>query len=84
MFRSDKDSVIDASFMGNEARYLNHCCNPNCSSTILVIDDFPHIVMYANRPIYAGEELTYDYQFDVETEKIECTCGAPNCLGRLN
>jgi SET domain-containing protein len=40
--------------------------------------------MYANRPIYAGEELTYDYQFDVEMEKIQCTCGAKNCLGRLN
>ena len=44
----------------------------------------PKIIMYANRPIYAGEELTYDYQFDIEAEKIECTCGAKNCLGRLN
>ena len=26
MFRVDKDSVIDASFKGNQARYLNHSC----------------------------------------------------------
>ena len=27
MFRVDKDFVIDASFKGNEARYLNHSCD---------------------------------------------------------
>jgi histone-lysine N-methyltransferase SETD1 len=27
MFRCDKDSIIDASFKGNQARYLNHSCN---------------------------------------------------------
>jgi len=84
MFRADKDSVIDASFKGNQARYLNHSCNPNCSSIIIEVDHEPKIVMYANRPIYPGEELTYDYQFDIEAEKIECTCGAKNCQGRLN
>ena len=27
MFRADKDHVIDATFKGNQARYLNHSCN---------------------------------------------------------
>jgi hypothetical protein len=84
MFRIEKDYVVDASFKGNQARFLNHSCDPNCSSIILEVDKNPKIIIYANRPIYAGEELTYDYQFDIETEKIECRCGAKKCLGRLN
>ena len=43
-----------------------------------------HILIYANRHIKVGEELTYDYQFDIEAEKIPCNCGAPGCQGRLN
>lgn len=27
MFRIDKDYVVDATFRGNQARYLNHCCD---------------------------------------------------------
>ena len=27
MFRATKDKVIDATFAGNEARYLNHSCD---------------------------------------------------------
>ena len=42
------------------------------------------IVMFAKREIERGDELTYDYQFDVEAEKISCRCGAKNCQGRLN
>ena len=29
MFRIDKDYVIDATYLGNEARYLNHSCDVN-------------------------------------------------------
>ncbi|EER17513.1 mixed-lineage leukemia protein, mll, putative [Perkinsus marinus ATCC 50983] len=43
-----------------------------------------HIMIVAKNDISAGEEITYDYQFAVESEKLACKCGAPNCLGRLN
>ncbi|KAF4714180.1 hypothetical protein FOZ63_019128, partial [Perkinsus olseni] len=43
-----------------------------------------HIMIVAKNDIGAGEEITYDYQFAVESEKLACKCGAPNCLGRLN
>jgi SET domain-containing protein len=36
MFRADKDDVIDASFKGNQARYLNHSCDVN----IIKLSDF--------------------------------------------
>ena len=31
-----------------------------------------------------GEELSFDYQFALGGEKIECHCGAPECWGRMN
>jgi histone-lysine N-methyltransferase SETD1 len=40
--------------------------------------------MYSNRDINMNEELTYDYKFEVDNEKLDCYCGAKNCLGRLN
>jgi SET domain-containing protein len=43
-----------------------------------------HIILYAKRAIKAGEEITYDYNFECEEEKIQCRCGAIGCQGRLN
>jgi SET domain-containing protein len=80
MFRSSKDKIIDATFNGSSARYLNHSCDSNCASIIL--ED--KIIMYAKRDIIPNEELTYDYQFEVEAQKLKCFCGSKNCLGRLN
>ena len=36
------------------------------------------------RERFGGEELSYDYKFDYEDDKIICTCGAPNCRGTMN
>ena len=33
---------------------------------------------------HSGEEITYDYKFPVEDGSLRCTCGAPNCIGRMN
>uniref|UniRef100_A0A183BQZ3 Histone-lysine N-methyltransferase n=1 Tax=Globodera pallida TaxID=36090 RepID=A0A183BQZ3_GLOPA len=70
MFRIDCDWVVDATMAGGLARYINHSC----------------VVIFANRPIKAGEEFTYDYQFDIEEtgKKIPCLCGAPNCVKWMN
>lgn len=43
-----------------------------------------HIVFTANRHIEKDEELTFNYSFEFEEEKIECFCGASICMGRLN
>ena len=70
MFRVDSEFVIDATFKGNEARYLNHSCDvlfngfyyqPNCQSLILETDNGKTIVIYAKKNINIGEEITYDY-----------------------
>jgi hypothetical protein len=85
MFKLDDEFVVDATSRGNCARFINHCCSPNCSCRVFECENHrKHIMIFARSDIAVGEELTYDYQFAVESEKLECSCGAPNCLGRLN
>ncbi|RCH96315.1 histone methyltransferase set1, partial [Rhizopus stolonifer] len=81
LFRVDDDTVIDATKCGNVARFINHCCAPNCSAKIITVDKQKKIVIYANRDIEPGEEITYDYKFPIEADKIPCLCGSKYCKG---
>ena len=61
MFRLDDDRVVDATLTGGVARYINHCCEPNCVTETVELADW-HIIIFANRRISRGEELSYDYK----------------------
>ena len=61
LFSLDNDYIIDATFYGNKARYINHSCDPNLKSDKLVVNGETHIIFMANRVIESGEELTFDY-----------------------
>ncbi|KAI8899994.1 histone methyltransferase, partial [Globomyces pollinis-pini] len=76
LFRIDEDMIIDATKQGNIARLINHCCDPNCSAKVINIEGTKRIVIYANRDILEGEEITYDYKFPIEEDKIPCLCGS--------
>jgi hypothetical protein len=86
LFIVDRGVVIDAGLNGNDARFINHSCNPNCES---VIDD-RRVFIEATRTIQPGEELSYDYQIgrdrgdppDVD-EIYACRCGASGCRGSM-
>lgn len=88
MFRLDLSRVVDATMIGCMARFMNHSCRPNAYAQVINVDTDQgpdkKIVVFANRNIEAGEEITYDYKFPVEDGSLRCTCGAPNCIGRLN
>ncbi|XP_055949307.1 uncharacterized protein LOC129983733 [Argiope bruennichi] len=84
MFRIDDDEVVDATMHGNAARFINHSCEPNCFSKVITIDGKKHIVIFALRRIIKGEELTYDYKFPFEDEKIPCHCNSRRCRKYLN
>uniref|UniRef100_A0A3Q3KFA8 [histone H3]-lysine(4) N-methyltransferase n=1 Tax=Monopterus albus TaxID=43700 RepID=A0A3Q3KFA8_MONAL len=86
MFRIDDFDVVDATMQGNAARFINHSCEPNCYSRVINVDGRKHIVIFALRKIYRGEELTYDYKFPIEDEsnKLHCNCGARRCRRYLN
>jgi SET domain-containing protein len=59
----DDQHVIDATFFGGKARYLNHSCQANCDAQTPVINGQNHILIFAKKNIMDGEELTYNYQF---------------------
>lgn len=88
MFRLDPARIIDATVIGCMARFMNHCCQPNAYAKIITVDTDigvdKKIAVLANRDIAAGDEITYDYKFPVEDGSLRCTCGAPNCIGRMN
>ena len=85
----DETLAIDGERGGNEARFINHSCDPSCE--VMYFNSTPYI--YAMREISAGEELSFDYQYDagpdallsdVEKRKwFPCCCGAENCGGTL-
>jgi uncharacterized protein len=86
LFTVDAKIVIDAGVNGNEARYINHGCDPNCESTTAN----KRIFIEAIRTIQAGEELSYDYQIQRDIDDAPnidqiyaCHCGAKNCRGSM-
>jgi SET domain-containing protein len=57
MFRVDDDFVVDATMSGGLARYVNHCCNPNCIAETVCLEKDSKIVIIANKRIAKGEEV---------------------------
>ena len=86
LFTVDAKTVIDAGVNGNEARFINHGCDPNCESTTLN----RRVFIEAIRTIQPGEELSYDYQIQRDSddapnvdEVYACRCGAVSCRGSM-
>ena len=86
LFTVNSKIVIDAGRNGNEARFINHGCDPNCESGIMT----KRVFIDAIRTIQPGEELVYDYQItrdpddpDDVDEVFACRCGAPTCRGTM-
>ncbi|KDQ56889.1 hypothetical protein JAAARDRAFT_132145, partial [Jaapia argillacea MUCL 33604] len=84
LFRIDEDLVVDATKKGNLGRLINHSCDPNCTARIITITGDKKIVIYAKQDIELGDEVTYDYHFPIEQDKIPCLCGSAKCRGYLN
>ena len=86
LFAVTSRTVIDGAVQGNDARFINHSCDPNCEA----IDDDGRIYIEALRDIAAGEELYYDYAYardestTAEDEKLYmCRCGTAACRGSI-
>jgi SET domain-containing protein len=80
LFTLDRYWTIDGSVNGSGAQYINHCCEPNLVARIVR----GHILYIALRDIPKGEELTVDYHFDKNVEKVPCACGSLRCRGTIN
>lgn len=86
LFSLDNGDVIDAGINGNDARWINHSCEPNCET----IEEDDRIFVHALRTLRPGEELFYDYKVDPaerRTRKVEqnyaCRCGTAKCRGTM-
>jgi SET domain-containing protein len=86
LFTVDAKTVIDAGINGNEARFVNHGCDPNCQT----VDIRKRIFIEALRTIRPGEELAYDYRIErdaddpAEVDEIfACHCGTAHCRGSM-
>ena len=80
IFALDDAFDLDGDVDWNPARFLNHCCAPNCEAEL--IDG--RIWIVALRDIPAGEEITFNYGYDVaEYREHPCHCGAAGCVGYI-
>ncbi|XP_046617566.1 histone-lysine N-methyltransferase eggless isoform X1 [Neodiprion virginianus] len=82
--------IMDAKTTGNIGRYLNHSCDPNVFVQNVFVDThdvrFPWVAFFALNYIRSGQELTWNYNYDVGSipgKVIICRCGSSNCRGRL-
>ncbi|MEJ7758394.1 MAG: SET domain-containing protein-lysine N-methyltransferase [Gemmatimonadaceae bacterium] len=86
LFAIDDDVVIDAAVGGNDARFINHSCDPNCDAVI----DGGRIWIKTIRDVGTGEELAYDYAYILDERhtpaakrKFPCNCRTKNCRGTI-
>jgi uncharacterized protein len=93
LFTLSDDYVIDANYEGNDARWINHSCSPNCEAVIEEDEADARnsrVFIEAVRAIKPGEELTYNYgivlaeRHTARLKKIwECRCGSRDCTGTM-
>ncbi|MCC6388983.1 MAG: SET domain-containing protein-lysine N-methyltransferase [Bryobacterales bacterium] len=80
LFTLDNYWTLDGAVGGSGAEYINHSCEPNLRAMITK----GHILYVSKRWIEPGEELTVDYHFPKDVERVTCKCGAGTCRGTIN
>ncbi len=85
-FSLESGKLIDGGDQGNDARWINHACEPNCEAQ----EDKGRVYIHALRDISRGEELYYDYGLVIEEkmskalkEAYACRCGTAKCRGTM-
>ena len=85
-FGLDNGQVINPLVGGNDARWINHSCDPNCETA----EEDDRIFIDAMRDIQPGEELFYDYALEIDEpiteeakKKYACYCGSRTCRGTM-
>lgn len=80
IFALDDESDLDGNVSWNPARFFNHSCEPNCEAVM----EGGRIWMVSLRAIRAGEELTFNYGYDlVDYREHTCHCGSMGCVGYI-
>jgi SET domain-containing protein len=86
LFTVNSRVVIDGGVGGNDLRFVNHSCAPNCEP------DFVRgrVFIVARKNIPCGQELGLDYNIAREDddppnvdEIYACRCASPRCRGTM-
>jgi len=78
IFALDDEHDVDGAVDWNWARWINHSCAPNCDAEY----ERGGIWIVARRAIQAGEEIAFNYGYDLEDYRDHpCRCGALECVG---
>lgn len=85
-FSLEGGKLIDGGDEGNDARWINHSCEPNCEAQ----EEKGRVYIHALRDITRGEELNYDYGLVIDgkmskalKKAYECRCGSESCRGTM-
>ncbi len=78
-FELNKRYSIDGNVSYNVARHINHSCTPNAETDIIR----GKIWIIAIRDIKKGEEITYNYGYDLDENYKDhpCRCATARCVG---
>jgi len=78
IFTLNDEHDLDGNVGWNPARFINHSCAPNCEAEW----DEERLWIVAIRDIQPGEELSFNYGYDLEDYRDHpCRCGTPECVG---
>jgi hypothetical protein len=86
LFQPADGRIIDGGKRGNDARWINHACEPNCEA----YEEDGRVYIHALHDIDAGEELNYNYALIYDERHtpalkrlFACRCGTPSCNGTM-
>ena len=80
IFDLNESNDLDGNKPYNDARLINHSCEPNAE----MVNEDDHLWLFALRDIRPGEEITFDYGYDLEHFMDHpCRCGTAGCVGYI-
>jgi len=85
IFEIDDTWDLDGDIPDNDGKYINHSCDPNCE--VDIIDG--RVWIDTIKEIKKGEEITYNYGFELNEKDIydfkkhPCRCGSEKCVGYI-
>jgi len=85
-FELNQSITIDATFLGNLGRLLNHDCKPNCFTRVLKHSYKNYVFIITKRNISRLDEICYDYRINIDEsdfDQIQCLCFNFDCKKEL-
>jgi len=80
IFDLNEEWDLDGNKPYNNARLINHSCEPNCE----MLNEDNHLWLFALKEIRQGEEIAFDYGYDIDHFMDHpCRCGTESCVGYI-